>query len=123
MRFIIHMVLHFLVPALVALAVTGWRRRRLPDPTSALDPSPQVPWRDALRPWMIMMATMLVDLDHLVADPILDPGRCSLGFHPLHTLPAIAVYVVLTALPRWRWWGIGLLIHMALDGLDCLLMS
>ena len=34
-----------------------------------------------------MMATMLVDLDHLFADPIYDPDRCSIGFHPLHQYP------------------------------------
>ena len=31
-----------------------------------------------------MLATMVVDLDHLLADPILDPQRCGIGFHPLH---------------------------------------
>ena len=35
-------------------------------------------------------ATMLVDLDHLLATPLYNPDRCSLGFHPLHTtLPII----------------------------------
>ena len=30
------------------------------------------------------MLTMMVDLDHLIADPIFDPQRC-IGFHPLHS--------------------------------------
>jgi hypothetical protein len=73
--------------------------------------------------WFIMALTMAVDLDHLAADPIFDPNRCSIGFHPLHTYPAIAVYILLTAFRRTRWIGLGLSIHMALDGLDCMMMG
>lgn len=70
----------------------------------------------------VMLATMAVDLDHLLADPIFDPTRCSLGFHPLHRLPVLAAYPLLLLHPWTRWVGAGLCIHMALDGLDCLLM-
>jgi hypothetical protein len=80
---------------------------------------------------------MLVDIDHLLANPIYDPARCSLGFHPLHTTPAIVIYVLLFAIPLvWlrkadsldlhptarelHLIGLGLLIHMGLDGIDCL---
>ncbi len=73
-------------------------------------------WR---RAWLIMLATMLVDLDHLLADPIYDPNRCGIGFHPLHTAPAIAGYAVLSILPPTRLIGVGLVIHMALDLADC----
>lgn len=66
-----------------------------------------------------MMATMLVDLDHLLANPIYDPNRCSIGFHPLHTWPAIALYAALALHPRTRLIGLGLLIHMLLDFSDC----
>jgi hypothetical protein len=76
-------------------------------------------WR---RAFLIMLSTMVVDLDHLLADPIYDPGRCSIGFHPLHTAPAIAVYGVLALPAPTRLVGIGLLIHMALDGMDCVIM-
>jgi len=69
-----------------------------------------------------MALTIIVDLDHLLADPIYDPNRCSIGYHPLHTYPAILVYLVLTAIVRTRLIGLGLLIHMALDGLDCIWM-
>jgi hypothetical protein len=75
-------------------------------------------WR---RAWLIMLVTLLVDLDHLVADPIYDPGRCSIGYHPLHTAPAIAVYAVLLFPRATRLPALGLVIHMALDGLDCLM--
>ena len=30
--------------------------------------------------FVIMMLTMVVDIDHLLADPIYDPNRCSIGF-------------------------------------------
>lgn len=87
---------------------------------------------------MIMIATMLVDVDHLLADPIYDPNRCSIGFHPLHTWPTIVIYVGLFLVPlimsrrqagdnlkvamrMSHLIGLGLLIHMILDGLDCLM--
>jgi len=66
-----------------------------------------------------MIATMLVDLDHLLATPIYDPGRCSIGFHPLHTLFPIIAYGVLSLIPKMRYIGIGLIIHMILDSIDC----
>jgi hypothetical protein len=94
-------VLHAVVPLVVALLF--YRER----------------W---LRAWLIMLATMVVDLDHLVADPIYDPGRCSIGFHPLHSYPMIVVYALLTVPRKTRLVGLGLVIHMALDGVDCVLM-
>ncbi|MEE4302887.1 MAG: DUF6122 family protein [Wenzhouxiangella sp.] len=113
----IHIALHFMIPLLVAL--TFYRDR----------------WQSAV---LIMVATMLVDADHLLADPIYDPERCSIGFHPLHTMPAIAVYAGLFLIPVvWRQSdagqgmnpkarvfhivGLGLVIHMLLDWLDCFL--
>lgn len=73
-----------------------------------------------------MAGTMLVDLDHLLAVPIFDPNRCSIGFHPLHAWPAIAAYVILASVPKnpnLRLAGAGLLIHMALDWVDCMCMA
>ena len=70
-----------------------------------------------------MIATMVVDFDHLLATPIYDPDRCSIGFHPLHTAPAIAIYVLLTLPKPTRLIGLGLLIHMALDWSDCAVMD
>jgi hypothetical protein len=69
-----------------------------------------------------MTLTMLVDLDHLLAHPIYDPNRCGIGFHPLHSYLAMAIYAALTIMPRTRIIGVGLLIHMALDSLDCILI-
>lgn len=112
----IHIALHFIAPLLVALAFYRYR------------------WKSAT---MIMIATMAVDSDHLLAVPIYDPERCSIGFHPLHTLPAILIYAALFLLPliakqindgkdlhvaarTAHLIGLGLLVHMALDWIDCL---
>lgn len=113
----LHIALHVIVPVLVALAF--FRRR----------------WKHAA---MLLVGTMVVDVDHLLADPIYDPERCSIGFHPLHTVFPIVLFAVLALLPwvigrsvaapRWKsalptvhLVGLGLLIHMALDWGDCLL--
>lgn len=95
----LHLLLHLLVPG--AVAWLAFRPR----------------WR---RAWLVMVATMIVDADHLLASPVFDPARCSIGFHPLHTAPAIALYALLSLWPRTRPAGVGLLIHMLLDALDCL---
>jgi hypothetical protein len=73
---------------------------------------------------LIMLGTMLIDVDHLLADPVLDPNRCSIGFHPLHTVWAGMVYAALLAVPSWKWRAIsvGCLWHLCTDGIDCMLM-
>lgn len=93
-----HLWLHFAVPVAIALLFfrTQWQRATL-----------------------IMVATMIVDLDHLLANPLYDPNRCSIGFHPLHTWPAVVLYAALTIPARTRLIGVGLLIHMLLDAFDC----
>ncbi len=70
-----------------------------------------------------MVSTMLVDIDHLLANPVYDPGRCSIGFHPLHCFLPIMLYVTLCFIKKTRYVGIGLVIHMALDSLDCQLTN
>ena len=97
-----HYSLHFLVPGLIAWVffIKQWKKA-----------------------WLIMIATMLVDLDHLLADPIFDPNRCGIGFHPLHSYYAIAVYFVMAFFPRIRIIAIGLLFHMFTDFQDCFWMG
>ncbi len=73
--------------------------------------------------FLIMISTMLVDLDHLFANPIYDPTRCSIGFHPLHGFIPIGIYVLLSFHPKTRYVGIGLVIHMILDSIDCQLTN
>jgi len=65
------------------------------------------------------MATMVVDVDHVLAVPIYDPDRCSIGFHPLHGLFPIIVYSAMCLPRKTRLIGIGLIIHMLLDAIDC----
>lgn len=62
---------------------------------------------------------MLVDLDHLLADPIFDPNRCSINFHPLHTYWAMMIYVIMLFFRKTRIVAIGLLMHMLTDSIDC----
>lgn len=68
-----------------------------------------------------MLAGLLIDIDHLLADPIYDAERCSIGFHPLHTPIPILFYVLMLAHPKTRVVGIGLCLHILLDAADCLL--
>ena len=105
LRAITHYGLHFVVPALFALFFRKGRR---------------------LKAYLIMLATMVIDLDHLLADSLFDPYRMSVGYHPLHSYYIIPVYAVLCILPyerlHWPWWlrpiGIGLMFHMFTDWQD-----
>ena len=77
-------------------------------------------WKKA---WLIMLATMLIDVDHLLADPIFSPNRCSINFHPLHSYWAIVIFVFLAYFKKTRIIGVGLLLHIITDSIDCLWMS
>ncbi len=71
--------------------------------------------------WGIMMMTMFIDIDHLLATPIFDPERCSIGFHPLHSEYAIVGYALLLLVPNRyiRIIAVGLLFHILTDWQDC----
>ncbi|MBM89698.1 MAG: hypothetical protein CMQ41_15125 [Gammaproteobacteria bacterium] len=100
--FPLHLILHFAVPALFA---TAFFRKY---------------WHKA---YLLMVVAMIVDLDHLLAEPIFDPNRCSIGFHPLHQLEVLPIYFLLALLPKTRLLGFGLITHMALDSIDCQLTN
>jgi phosphatidylglycerophosphate synthase len=102
LQFIIHYSLHLLVPGLIAWIFFKDQ------------------WKKA---WLIMLATMLVDVDHLFASPIYSPNRCSINFHILHSYYAIAVYLLLLYFKKFRIVAIGLLFHMLTDFIDCLFMK
>jgi len=99
---ILHIFLHFAIPGVVA----GMAYRNT--------------W---LASWLVMMSAMIIDIDHLLANPIFDPNRCGIDFHPLHSTVAIVLYPLLLLVPKLRLLGIGLLIHIGLDALDCLRMG
>lgn len=77
-------------------------------------------WRGA---WLVLLLGWLIDVDHLLADPVYDPDRCSIGVHPLHTAPALALYAALLIPRSTRLLALGLLIHISLDVADCGLMG
>ena len=74
---------------------------------------------------LIMAATIVIDIDHLLANPVFDPNRCSIGFHPLHTGWAALVYMAMLAIPKWQWRavGTGCLLHLLTDAGDCAMQA
>ena len=72
-----------------------------------------------LKVWGIFILTMLIDLDHLLATPIFDANRCSINYHPLHSIYAIILYLILLIPQKTRIVAIGLLFHIITDYLDC----
>lgn len=98
LKSIIHYFLHLIFPVFIALVFykNNWKIT-----------------------YLILLATILVDLDHLFADPVFDPERASVGFHFLHSYYAIAVYFLLLFFKgNIRIIGIGLLFHMLTDFID-----
>jgi hypothetical protein len=128
-RFPIHLLLHALIPILISL------KSKFP-----------------LKVFLLLLGTMLVDIDHLLATPLLDPNRCSIGFHPLHSYSMLPLYGLMAIFPliihyfptkirsffskevslsyfstfnrttAILWIGIGLIVHMILDLFDCIWM-
>ena len=98
---LVHYSLHFIAPGIIA-----WLFFRKS-------------WKMA---WIIMLGTMIVDLDHLLVSPIFDASRCGIGFHLLHSYYAIGFYLLLLFVPNKyvRIVAAGLLLHMFTDFQDCL---
>lgn len=104
-RTLVHYGLHFVFPLLITLL---WPCRR---------------WTVV---YLLLLSTMLIDVDHLLARPIFDPNRCSVGTHLLHSYPMVGLYVVMLFLPyeRWGlpWWlrvlAVGLTLHILTDWQD-----
>jgi len=67
-----------------------------------------------------MLLTMLMDVDHLLATPVFDPNRCGIGFHPLHSVWAIGVYILMFIWKPLRMPATGFLFHIFTDFQDCL---
>jgi len=97
-KFLVHYGFHFLVP--LAISILFYKKN----------------WKLV---YLIFIGTMLIDLDHLLANPIFDASRCSINFHPLHSFYAIVCYIVLVIPKKTRILAIGLLLHILADYLDC----
>ena len=98
-RLAIHIILHVIFPGIIAFIFF------------------KNIWKKA---WILMMLTMLIDLDHLLAMPIFDPDRCSINYHPLHTYFAGIGYILLLFFNKTRIIAIGLIFHLFTDAIDCL---
>lgn len=96
---ILHYGIHFLGPLIVALIFfkSNWKMA-----------------------YLIMVAGILIDADHLLANPIFDSQRCSINFHPLHSYPMIGIYILLTFFKKTRLIGLGLVLHIIADLVDCI---
>ncbi|NCP71995.1 hypothetical protein GW835_01210 [archaeon] len=66
----------------------------------------------------------LIDIDHLLATPIYDPTRCSINFHPLHSWYTMPLWVLglLQNNKFIRYFSLGVLLHLWLDWISCLLL-
>ena len=104
LRPLIHYSLHLIFPLFIAYK---WFNK------------PKGSWKKA---YIILLCTMAIDLDHLLATPIFDPDRCSVGFHFLHSYVAIGLYCALLASSKFRVAAVGLLFHVLTDYIDCLWM-
>ncbi|WP_370478575.1 DUF6122 family protein [Tamlana flava] len=72
--------------------------------------------------FLIIFSGMWIDVDHLLANPIFAPDRCSINFHPLHSYYAIAIYVALLFPKKTRLIALGLVAHIISDLVDCSFM-
>ena len=102
LREVLHYGIHLLLPVIIGVLAYPGRR---------------------LKAVLILLSGLLIDLDHLLADPVFDPNRCSIGFHPLHSYLAIGIYAILLFSSRTRIFGIALLIHILADSVDCWLLA
>ncbi|WP_165748094.1 DUF6122 family protein [Cellulophaga sp. Z1A5H] len=103
LRFLIHYGIHFIVP--IAIGIIFFKKE------------------DRARAIIILLAAILIDVDHLFAARIFDPNRCSINFHFLHQYWAIVFYFGLLFFKKTRIFGIALLLHMLADTTDCYLMQ
>lgn len=102
LRFFIHYGMHFILPVAIGLLFFSKEKR--------------------LQVILILIAGIVIDADHFFANPIFDPNRCSIGFHPLHSYWAIAFYTLLLLFKKTRIFGLALAIHIIADLTDCYLI-
>lgn len=101
LRFLAHYGIHFIAP--IGIAFFYYRSN----------------FKNAL---FVLWAGILIDIDHVIADPIFDSMRCSIGFHPLHSYWMIGAYLLLAFVPKTRLIGLALCVHILADTVDCLFL-
>ncbi|MCM5663938.1 DUF6122 family protein [Galbibacter mesophilus] len=102
LRFIIHYGIHFIVPILIAYVFYR---------------------KDFMKVSVILLLGIVIDIDHLWANPIFEANRCSIGFHFFHSYFIIPLYLLLLLFKKTRLVGLALVIHIIADITDCLLMK
>jgi hypothetical protein len=100
LKFLIHYGLHFVVPLIISLLF--FKKK----------------WKSI---YVVFLLSMLIDLDHLLANPIFEPNRCSINFHPLHSYIAIGFYVLGVFFKKTSILSLALLLHILADYIDCYL--
>ncbi|WP_417444298.1 DUF6122 family protein [Joostella sp.] len=100
LRFIIHYGIHFIVPIVVAYLFFR---------------------KDFKKASIILLLGIIIDIDHLWANPIFDINRCSVGFHFFHSYYMIALYILFLFFKKTRIIGLALIIHILADVTDCFL--
>ncbi|MDM9632065.1 DUF6122 family protein [Robiginitalea aurantiaca] len=101
LREIVHYGIHFILPIIAGILFYPGKR---------------------LKATLILLSGIIIDLDHLLANPVFDPNRCSIGFHPLHAPWAIVLYATLLIPKSTRIFGLALMIHILADASDCWLL-
>ncbi|MFX0558354.1 DUF6122 family protein [Maribacter sp. CXY002] len=102
LQFGLHYGIHFIVPVLIAFFFYK---------------------ENLIKVALILLAGIALDIDHLMANPIFDPERCSINFHPLHTYWALSIYIVMLLFKKTRIWGIAFTVHLIADLVDCLFIT
>jgi len=101
MQFFIHYFLHLGFPLIIAYAF--FREN----------------WKNV---YLILLLTMIIDVDHVFSEPIFQANRCSINYHMFHTHYAAVGYVVLLFLRKpFNIIGLGLVLHLATDFVDCIM--
>ncbi len=101
LRFFIHYGFHFIVPFIIGYLFFK---------------------KSFLKVSLLLILGILIDFDHLLANPIYDSTRCSIAYHPLHSYIAIIIYIFLFSIKKTRLLGLALLLHILADTVDCVLL-
>ncbi len=102
LRFSLHYGVHFIVP--LGIAYIFFKENKL-------------------KVALILLAGIVLDIDHILATPIFDSMRCSIDYHPFHSYWAILVYIGMLFFKKTRIWGIAFLVHIFADLVDCLFIG